>query len=265
MSRAPRPAGLRPSGAAELDERAPERGRVVPRAEDLDAVLAGVAGARDGAAHVRDDRVAEVEDLELARASPRRRRRARATSNAFGPWSAISAVSSVRSSNSQWFSAAFWKTRRHLVAVRRVADDEPAILRGAVDDEVVEDRALLVAGARVERLAVDELRRVVRDRGSSTTCAGVLAAHLELAHVRDVEEAGRRAHGLVLVDDARVLHRHLPAGERDDPRAGFHVLVVEGRLLRGLAHAGEASIGNFMEQEFRNSREIRGVVANDAS
>ncbi len=56
----------------------------------------------------------------------------------------------------------------------------------------------------------------------------VLPGHLDLAHVADVEEAGRGAHRHVLGGDAAVLHRHVPAGEvgpsapwrRDGARAG---------------------------------------------
>ena len=47
------------------------------------------------------------------------------------------------------------------------------------------------------------------------------------------------AHGLVLVDDARVLHGHLPAGEGDDAAAEGDVLGVErGAAKGGLGHRG---------------------------
>jgi hypothetical protein len=38
----------------------------------------------------------------------------------------------------------------------------------------------------------------------------------------------------VLRDDAFVLHRHLPAGEGNHPRAGGHVALVERSLGEGL-------------------------------
>src|SRR5439155_9001880 len=56
---------LHPHRFAELEERAPKLRSVVPRAEDLDAVLARVSGARDGASHVRHHGVAEAKALEL--------------------------------------------------------------------------------------------------------------------------------------------------------------------------------------------------------
>ena len=43
---------------------------------------------------------------------------------------------------------------------------------------------------------------------------GARPLDLELAHVGDVEDAAVAAHRAVLGDDALVLHRHLPAGER---------------------------------------------------
>ena len=57
---------------------------------------------------------------------------------------------------------------------------------------------------------------------------------LDLAHVRDVEDAGIRPHGPVLGDHALVLDRHLPAGERNDPRARRDVPLVQRRPAEGL-------------------------------
>ena len=63
------------------------------------------------------------------------------------------------------------------------------------------------------------------------------ALDLELAHVRDVEDAGVGAHGAVLLDHALVLHGHLPAGERHHARAERDVPVVERRPQKRLRHA----------------------------
>ena len=60
---------------------------------------------------------------------------------------------------------------------------------------------------------------------------------LDLAHVRDVEDPGVGADRPVLLDHPLVLDGHLPAGERDHPRAECDVAVVERRLLQGLRHA----------------------------
>ena len=68
----------------------------------------------------------------------------------------------------------------------------------------------------------------------STPCRNACAplpADLHLSHVRDVEEAGGRAHGAHLVDHARVLHGHLPTGEGDEAPARFRVACVQRRAL----------------------------------
>ena len=60
------------------------------------------------------------------------------------------------------------------------------------------------------------------------------ALDLELAHVRDVEDAGVGPHRAVLGDDALVLDGHLPARERDEPRAERGVPVVKRRAEQRL-------------------------------
>ena len=102
-----------------------------------------------------------------------------------------------------------------------------------VEDHVVDDPAALVRDERVLRLAGLEPVDVVRERRLQQVARG-RSLDLELAHVRDVEDARVRAHRLVLRDHALVLDRHLPAGERDHARAECDVAVVEGRPPEGL-------------------------------
>src|SRR5262249_24589663 len=76
-------------------------------------------------------------------------------------------------------------------------------------------------------LAVVKLRRVV----GGETLHGVErlgTADDDLAHVRDVEQAGRPAHCQMLLDHAAVLDRHLPAGELYQPRVEPLMDGVEG-------------------------------------
>ena len=56
---------------------------------------------------------------------------------------------------------------------------------------------------------------------------GLRPGNFDLAHVRDVEDPGVPADGEVLGPDAPVLDGHLPAGERDELRAGGDVAVVQ--------------------------------------
>ena len=57
---------------------------------------------------------------------------------------------------------------------------------------------------------------------------GWLVRNLDLAHVGDVEHAAGLPNRAVLLANARVLDRHLPAGERNQPRAGGRVAVMKG-------------------------------------
>ena len=56
----------------------------------------------------------------------------------------------------------------------------------------------------------------------------VLAGDLDLAHVADVEQAGARAHGQVLVGDAGILDGHVPAAERHHAGAERDVRAWSG-------------------------------------
>ena len=54
----------------------------------------------------------------------------------------------------------------------------------------------------------------------------------QLPHVADVEESGVRPHGHVLGDHALILNGHVPACERDHPRACGQMEAVERRVLQ---------------------------------
>src|SRR5262249_31646476 len=61
----------------------------------------------------------------------------------------------------------------------------------------------------------------------------VFAFDDELAHVRDIEHSDVFSHGLMFIDDARVLNGHKPTRERHHFRAKPDVLVVKRCLLLG--------------------------------
>ena len=85
------------------------------------------------------------------------------------------------------------------------------------------------------RLANREPRGIVA-RDVLHRLEGVAAGDLDLAHVADVEEPRARSDGLMLVDDARVFDRHVPAAELDHAGAERTVTRVERSLLE---RAGE--------------------------
>src|SRR5262249_13342763 len=97
-------------------------------------------------------------------------------------------------------------------------DDHGVAVGPAVDGDVIFHAAIGVADQAVADLAVLEGGGVVGvdllDEGE-----GVGAGEGQPAHVADVEQAGGGAYGGVLVGDAGVLHRHVPAGEVDHAAA----------------------------------------------
>jgi hypothetical protein len=108
------------------------------------------------------------------------------------------------------------------------SSEDSAKVNGAAAGSLVRQQRVLGL-ARLEAVEVvrqGRLQQLVRPR----------PLDLELAHVRDVEDARVRADGAVLGDDAGVLDRHLPAGEGNHARAELDVSVVERRVLEGLGH-----------------------------
>ena len=132
-----------------------------------------------------------------------------------------------------------------LVGPGRVRDDQvgPRELVTGVDpadQEVVHDPS-----QRLEEERVADLRRGepfdVRGRSAGEEGGGVAAVHAEQAHVGYVEEPGPRPHRAMLGEDARVVERHLPAGEGDEMGSVTSVELVErGPAQRGRGRAGSA-------------------------
>ena len=135
------------------------------------------------------------------------------------------------------------------VLARRVDDQhQHAVLiglGGARDHQVVEDAAVSVGKLGVALPPGREVDDVRRHQGFHRAGGGrvVGADHEGLAHVRDVEQAGRLAGVGVLGDDAvGVLHRHFVAGEGHHAGAARDMERVERRVgerwccSRGFAH-----------------------------
>jgi hypothetical protein len=232
-----KPCGPEAKRCARVHEGAPELGRVVPRGEDFEAVFARVAGPRGGAVHRAQHDVREVKRFQGSEI--------RATDECRDLESARTLEGDQRRSIGRVLEGAVTNVRRDvgtdLCPVGCVANYQPLLGGPPVDDEIVQNRSALVATTRVERLAVGELRSVVRDQGIDGT-PGPRSRQLELAHVRDVEDPSRPPHSLVLLDDAAVLHWHREARERDHAAVEGDVLVVEGGLRErgvgdGLVHS----------------------------
>ena len=126
---------------------------------------------------------------------------------------------------------------------RRV-DDEPQDAVGAGragHHQVVDDSAAFVQELRVAlsaRREVDDVRGNERfEKGGDARVVGALEQRL--AHMRDIEQAGRPAGMQMLGKDAgRVLDRHVVAGERRHAGAELDVERVEGRLPNRIVDHG---------------------------
>src|SRR5690606_4112838 len=215
-----------------LDERRPQRLRVLGAAEELEAVLAGVAGPRHDGRLAGEVRLGEAEVADRGEVD-----RGEWLQGGLRPGTlesqegqAVAVVSKHGSLRSE--------PGKVRLAVGRVDHDEDPLCREAVADHVVDHLALVVDDDGVERPAVLDSAEVVGDQPVAVLeRAGPLED--EDAHVRDVEEAGIVADGVVLLQHGGVLDGHLPAGEFHHLRAGTKVGVIKGgaakrhRFLRG--------------------------------
>ena len=112
--------------------------------------------------------------------------------------------------------------------VGRVGDGQAAVVGEAVGEEVVEHAAVLAAQQRVLRAAGARPCATSLESRCCRKLGRLRPARLDLAHVRDVEDARtRRAPPGARSLTALVLDRHLPAGEGHEPRAGRDVAVVQ--------------------------------------
>jgi len=115
------------------------------------------------------------------------------------------------------------------LGVRGVHHHQEIVGRQAVDEKIVDVGAALGQQAAVVRPARRQPRHVVRRQGLQQGLRA-RAAQADLAHVRDVEQPGGGAHGAMLLDDAGILDRHLPAGEADHARPQLQVAGMKGRV-----------------------------------
>ncbi len=259
MSRAPRPAGTSPSGFPASSRAFHSWVANCGRHEELEAVLARVAGARErgtDARHfpMREPVVPDGGEIDRRQALHNRR--------------------GLRPLHGDQGITIGGVHDRHLAGLRRVlrdpgvvlldvrgVDDEQIVLLGeAVDQHVVDECAFGRGECRVLRLAVLQLRCVVR-RDVLDGGQRIGTRQLDLPHVRDVEEAGRGAHGHVLGGDARVLDRHVPAAERHHPRSEGDVSGMERGLLEarrsGVVHAGSREVKRIRRNVLRRLTRVK--------
>ena len=234
---------MTPALAPASQHRLPDMRGLRRRHEHLEAVLAGVAGARDRAAHAGHFAGGEPVVLHLASGTAVS---VCSTSSAAGPCSASSAyrllvLTAGASAKSAHLAA---NPGVVLLDVRGVDDQQEVVVGHAVHEQVVDEGA----GWRGERGVVDlpdgEARGVVgRDLLHGRQRVG--AGDLDLAHVAHVEQAGPCPDGHVFVGDAGVLDGHVPAAERHHASLVAEVRGVQRGLLEGglgVGHAVEGAV-----------------------
>lgn len=128
------------------------------------------------------------------------------------------------------------QVRQVLLFAGGVDHQEQGVVTQVGDHQVVEDAALRVGEHGIALHAhrqVDDIDRYQRLQGAG----GIVAAQDDLAHVRDIEQAGLLAGVQVLLEHAqRVLHGHVVAGERHHARAQFQVQGVQRGLVQCFGH-----------------------------
>jgi hypothetical protein len=243
VSRAPRPMGFDAHGLAGRDGAVQSAGRVLVGAEQLEAVLGGVARAGRDDAHAGDDALGQRERAQRGdgRVGLCVLEHLRGLGALEGQERGL--VRDVGEAQLALLDPGLGvgpEVARDLLAVRGVHHDHEALATTPIDDEVVEDRSIRLARDGVERLAVRQLREIARDERVDELLRG-LPLDLHLAHVRDVEQARGRAHRRVLLEQARVLHGQLPSRERDDAAPEGLVSVVERRAAECFGRHGARS------------------------
>ena len=110
--------------------------------------------------------------------------------------------------------------------VGRIDHRHEFLLAQAIDQQVVHQAAAVVGQGAVLHTAREELIDIVGS-GVLEELPRLRAPHEEFAHMGDIEEAHRLAHGEVFFGDRSVAHRHLEAGEVHHFSAQGGVLVVQ--------------------------------------
>ena len=241
MSRAPSPIGAHAERLPGVEERVPDLRARAPsgrRARSRPRPCSRCARSALGMPQHRAVGEAVVGDRREVDAAERLERRLASR----GPWIAIIACSSETSSHvGARTSCAAQRSCTHAGSVSRSArvDHDVDDVLAAVDEHVVDRVALLVS-----RKPYFALPSFILPRFALKTCSTSASRSLPRISSRPMWQRSKSpacaAHAPRLVEDARVLHGHVPAVEVDDAGAGRDVGVVERRPAHEPSGAGEA-------------------------
>ena len=205
------------SGGALVHKQPPYARRFRCRQDDLEAVFAGVAGARQQRIHAVDPRLyggewADGRNIAGCCAAQHRRRLRTLVGNHSGVSGDVSDADIVG------LRIQARKPIHHGGGVGGVGYEQKALIAAPIHDAVVYDAARCVAYHIVARPpdtqfgGVDAERAVQQGRRAP-------AAYVQASHMGHVEQPGVVSHGARLLQNASVLNGHRPAAEWHDAPA----------------------------------------------
>src|SRR4029077_21140779 len=104
--------------------------------------------------------------------------------------------------------------------------EQKFLLASPVNDQVINDAPTLVQQKGVLTRSNIELAYVVCEHAVEPL-ASAHPVHNQLSHVRNIKDPDVVSHRLMFLDDARVLQRHEPSGERNYSRAEPDMFLVK--------------------------------------
>src|ERR1700674_131081 len=197
-------------GLALLEQRAPEPLGIGIAAKQLEAILAGIAGPRNHARYIRDGPLDEGIVLDTAQVGFRQPLDEANCSGAlhaderpFPPDIDDTAptLPSPRGRGCRWLRP---DPLEVAILVAGIDHQQIATVSHRVDQDIVDDAALLVAKKGVLDSSVLESGQVATNDMLGQACIG----DAQLSHVRKIEDADGFSHGAMLLADAAVLERH---------------------------------------------------------
>ena len=119
------------------------------------------------------------------------------------------------------------KPLKILIRVARVDHDEVFRIAVFVNEHIVHRAAILIAEHGISAAAGRHSSDVVGEHGLQIG-KRIFAAHKQLTHVGNIEQAAAFPHGFVFFQDGRILHRQRPAAEIDHLAAQGDVNIIQG-------------------------------------
>src|SRR5262245_21355607 len=206
----------------------PDRARLAGRDEELEAVLAGVAGPGHESADAGDGRFADGERAERGQIEWRQRPE---RVLGFGTLERQQRELGAAVLEDDVDGRAGGDPREIRLRRGGIHDQEKAIAVEAEHDQVVHDASSLVAQHRILSVARAEPADVVHGELLAQRLRS-RSPQLDLAHLAHGEEPASRPDRAVLVEWTRVRHRHVPAGKLDDARAELAVRIEQNGAPR---------------------------------